>query len=212
MMEKLVEHLESLGYPVVHTREPGGTTIGLQIRKLLLDPETVGMGQLSEVFLFMADRAQHTIEVIVPALEAGKVVIQDRGYLSTLVYQCRVKGVPLNIITMLNSYAMAGVVPDLSIVFDVDAHTGLSRNRTAAKFDRFEAESLTFREEVRRGYLHYAKEDPERIRIINASHPPHIVFEQTRGIVESFLDARGLYDSNCGGGARGVRPDRYSGF
>ena len=132
----LSERLRDKGYDVFLTQEPGGTNIGNKIRKILLQLEHKEMSYMTELLLYNADRAQHLTEKILPALNAGKIVITDRFADSTVVYQGYGRGIDLSLIMSLDSIATGGIKPHLTILFDLDVETGLMRNKGLNKIDR----------------------------------------------------------------------------
>jgi len=150
----LREYFEARRRRVVLTREPGGTGVSEQVRKILLSPKS-NIERLTELFLYEAARAQHTIEKILPALRAGKVVICDRFTLSTVAYQGYGRGLPLKTVNALNSIAACGLKPDLVFVFDIPDRVFAQRERLAQKLqgpDRMEREPAGFRKRVNRAY------------------------------------------------------------
>jgi dTMP kinase len=158
---------------VIETRDPGGTTIGKEIRDLLIGRESAPMSGVTELFLYEASRAQLVREVITPALARGAVVLCDRFTDSTLAYQGFGRGIDLNLIRQFNHLATDGLTPDLTILLDLDPGIGLERCtrslRAGRAFrDRMTAEPLAFHQRVREGYLALAREEPERIRVIDA--------------------------------------------
>lgn len=163
----LKEYLEGQGYDVILTREPGGTAISEKIREIILDPESNEMSDITETMLYAAARAQLVDEVIKPAVEAGRIVICDRFVDSSIAYQAygRELGDCVNII---NSYAVAGCMPDLTILLKVDPNEGRSRIESR-KLDRIERASEEFHSRVYEGYLELEREFPERITGINAN-------------------------------------------
>lgn len=163
----LVEYLEDLGIPVVAVREPGGTYISEQVRRVLLDPSNAGMAPECELLLYEASRAQLVREVVEPALEVGKIVICDRFYDSTYAYQAVGRGLPEGLVRTCNRLGSCGVVPDRTIVFDIEPEVSLVR-ATHGGADRLEGEGLRFEERVREGYLELAQAEPERVRPISA--------------------------------------------
>ena len=165
----LADYLTAAGHTVVLTEEPGGTSIGLKIREVLLNVEHGEMHALTELLLYNASRSQHFHERILPLLEGGRSVITDRFSDSTLAYQGYGRGMDTEIIKTLDKIVTGGLKPDLTILLDIDAETGLRRNRGANKVDRFELEDINFHNRVRKGYLEIARREPERIKIINAS-------------------------------------------
>lgn len=167
----LAAALERAKLVVRVTREPGGTKLGEEIRSLLLHSAT-SVGGLAELFLILADRAQHVESLIQPALRAGEVVLCDRFADSTLAYQAYGRELPLEAVRAVESVARQGVLPDLTFVLDCPIEIGLARTRrrrghTAA--DRFEGEEASFHERVRQGFLALAREDPRRIRVIDGT-------------------------------------------
>lgn len=176
VLNRLAQALADKGYPVVATREPGGTAIGRAIRAVLLDVESAGMSPLCEAFLYAADRAQHVAEVIRPALEAGKLVLCDRFTDSTLVYQGSARGLDLAWLESLCSTASGGLVPVKTLLLDLPVEEGLKRlgRRRAAQGEgryeaRFDEETIAFHRRVYDGYMALAKADKERFAIIDAS-------------------------------------------
>lgn len=166
--EKLKERLLKEGFPVIHTFEPGGTVLGENIRKILLDPYMI-IDPLSELLLYFAVRVQHIREKIKPALEKGYIVICDRFHDSTVAYQGYGRGVSLKIIDELYRLFVQDIKPNLTILLDLSAERGLKRNKEANKKDRFEMEDITFHNKVRQGYCEIAMKEPERFLIIDAT-------------------------------------------
>ncbi len=165
----LSEVLIEKGYEVVLTHEPGGTAIGDRIREILLHVDHGAMSYMTELLLYNAARAQHISEKILPAIKAGKIVITDRFIDSTVAYQGYGRGIDIQLIKSINNIATEGVKPDLTIIFDLDVETGMKRNRGINKIDRLELEDIEFHRKVRDGYLKIANEEPQRIKVIDAS-------------------------------------------
>jgi dTMP kinase len=167
----LADKLRSLGFDPLLFREPGGTAAGEAIRHLLQHaPEGEALTPEAELLLFAASRAQLVREKILPALEAGRVVICDRFMDSTTVYQGVARRIPSDDTARINAFAVGGCLPDVTILLDLDHKTSLSRMQAAnRKPDRIERESPDFFEAVRRGYLNLAKENPKRVHLIDAS-------------------------------------------
>ena len=153
----LKKWLESLGKAVVLTREPGGTAVSEKVRSVLLDPG-MKISPLAELFLFAASRAQHTAEIIKPALSEGKIVISDRFTMSTEAYQGYGRGLPLGEIRTLNNIATENLQPCLTIVFDVSENEFDRRIREEEKNspDRFERENINFRRKIRKAYSDFS--------------------------------------------------------
>lgn len=171
----LGEILESSGYHVVVTREPGGCRISDKIRSILLDADNRGMHPLTELMLYAAARAQHVAEVIRPALEAGHLVLCDRFTDATIAYQSCGRGIERSTIDTLNTLACQSLSPDLTILIDCDAEVGLTRARqrieatSGPREERFELESLEFHRRVRDGYLSLAREEPHRFMKVDGA-------------------------------------------
>lgn len=194
----LAEHFQGLGHDPLLTREPGGCALGRSLRPILLDARTRGLSSRAELYLFLADRAQHVAEVIRPALEAGHIVLCDRYTDSTLAYQGHGRGLDPEHLRRINDMATGGLLPDLTLLLDLPVHCGLERagqrNReegTVLSEGRFDAESLEFHERVRQGYRALAADEPDRIAIIDAAQPPEDVMLQCLSAVEAALRRRG---------------------
>ena len=165
----LAEYLSRKGYTTVLTEEPGGTSIGIRIREVLLKVEHTEMHNLTELLLYNASRCQHIHELILPSISAGKIVITDRFSDSTFAYQGYGRGIDLSLIETLDRIMTRGLRPDLTLLLDIDAEIGLRRNRGANKVDRIELEDIDFHNKVRAGYLELARKEPGRIKVIDAS-------------------------------------------
>ncbi|MBM3251727.1 MAG: dTMP kinase [Candidatus Omnitrophica bacterium] len=160
----LADYLKKKRFSVELLREPGGTKISEQIRKIILDPKNKSMSDICEVLLYMAARIQVVKEVIKPALAKGKIVICDRFLDSTIVYQGFGGGIDIDFIKKLGEVATLGIKPDLTFLLDIETKEGLRR---AGKIkDRIELKSLKYHRRVRRGYLTLAKREPRRIKVI----------------------------------------------
>ena len=189
----LRDHLLQRGRAATLTREPGGTSIGDQVRKVLLDPANKGLDPTAELLLYAASRSQHLREVILPALSEGRIVLCDRFSDATLAYQGYGRGLPIPTIRELDRIVTAGLRPDLTVLLDIDARTGLgrARGRNAAEGlhgeARFENEDIVFHTRVRDGYLLLAREEPERIRTVNAAGTPGDIQQDIWRIVSAVL-------------------------
>ncbi len=189
----LAEFLTSQGRKVLLTREPGGTLIGDQIRKILLDPANKALDATSELLLYAASRAQHLTEVIRPALKAGRIVLCDRFSDATLAYQGYGRGLDREMIRALDRMVTGEMRPDLTLLLDIDTTTGLARahgRNSSSGLEgeaRFENEELAFHTRVRQGYRALAAEEPDRIRVVDASRPPDQVQRTIREIVNDML-------------------------
>jgi dTMP kinase len=164
----LFEYLKKMGHLAVHTREPGGTKLGEAVRRVLLDSPEIQISDLSELFLFEACRAQIVKEIISPALDRGCIVISDRFSDATFSYQGYGGRVDLKAIKTLDRVATAGVVPDLTVLLDIDTLEGLRRARKKG-IDRIEKKDLSYHRRVRAGYLELSKQHPGRIRRVEVS-------------------------------------------
>ena len=186
------EHLRRLGYSVTATREPGGTPVGQQIRDVVVNASPGSVSPLTELALMFAARAQHIEQVILPALQRGEVVVCDRFVDSTVAYQGCGHGVSLETIQALDGLLCQGARPDLTLLLDVDAQTSLrrtaARNREARQQEsRFEKEGMAFFERVRKGYHEIARQEPGRVKIVDAGGSIAEVQEAVRRIIEEFL-------------------------
>jgi dTMP kinase len=184
---RLAHALEAQGRTVTVTREPGGSRIANRIRSLLLDPKMKGLVPLAELFLYEASRAQHLHDTIRPALEAGHVVICDRFADSSVVYQGVARGLKAPLVRELNRLATAGLKPDRTLVLDLDPRIGLARVGSRGILDRIEKEALSFHQAVRAGFRRLAKEEPRRVRLIDASRSRDDIHEAIRAELGELL-------------------------
>lgn len=185
-------YLREQGCEVLLTREPGGTTIGLRLRAALLDAQET-VDPLTELLVFAADRAQHVKRVLRPALEGGQVVISDRYADATVAYQGAGRGFEPELISEIIRLATEGLMPDLTLLFDVSVTESTSRTtrRSAARRDRLDIEHSDFHQRVRHAYLQIAKAEPERVKVIDTSGPVEETHEKVKAIVVPFLQGRG---------------------
>lgn len=173
-ISRIAERFEAAGYDIVVTREPGGTPIGEEIRHILMHAvESDAMMPETELLLFAASRAQLVREVILPAVNAGKIVLCDRFMDSTTVYQGVARNIQSEPVHLINTFAVGNMVPDVTVVIDLDAETGLQRVRHRANDmpDRMEKENIEFYQKVRNGYLMLAKAMPERFVVVDGELP-----------------------------------------
>lgn len=183
-MRIVKEKLENVGYSVVTTREPGGTEIGEQIRNVILDPKNTEMDSRTEALLYAASRRQHLIEKIWPSLKEGKIVFCDRYLDSSLAYQGIARGLGVEQILEVNSYATEGTFPDLTVLFDIDPLLGLERinKNKNREVNRLDMEKISFHKQVRNGYLELSRRFPDRYFVVDASLPleevSSVVFEK----------------------------------
>ncbi len=185
-IKRLAKRLEALGYPVITTREPGGTPIGDQIRHVLVRMENKELQPRTEILLFLAARAQLVEQVIKPALQDGKIILCDRYGDSTLAYQGYGHGLELEQLRKMLDFATDHLKPDLTILLDLDVKTGLMRKKAEDEWNRLDAYEVLFHERVREGYLQLAHEEPERWQIVDASQGIDAVQEDLFQII---LDA-----------------------
>lgn len=185
---RLRERLLKAGHDVVVLREPGGTVISEQIRDVVLSAKNVGIAFTTEVLLFQAARAQIYREIVLPSLEAGKVVLMDRSRDSSVVYQGFVRGFEIDLIEQLNDISTKNTVPNLTLLLDVPVGIGLARRELSGKKDRLDMEAADFHEKVRQGYLQLAKKnDHKRWVVIDASKEIDEVEEEMWQAVEQRL-------------------------
>lgn len=168
--------LDSAGYDVLRLREPGGVKISEQIRAILLDPANAEMGDVCELLLYEAARAQLVHQVIRPALAAGKTVVCDRFYDSTTAYQAFADGLDRNMVSQANELAVDGCRPDLTLVFDLPVEDALRRRSGREAEDRLELKGLEFQERVAAGFRAVAADEPDRVKLIDAGGPIAEVF------------------------------------
>ncbi len=182
----LARELRRQGHAVVLTREPGGTALGRRLRPLLLHPDSQ-IGPVAEVFLYLADRAQHVQDVIAPALAEGKIVISERFADSTLAYQGAGRGLPQARLEALNRLATEGLKPDLTILLDISPKQAKERKSNGPRADRLERLESAFHARLARQYRKLAAENPKRIRLIKASGS---VQEVHRKVMEAVCSAQ----------------------
>ena len=194
VLQRVQDRLRTDGYRVLMTREPGGTEIGDQIRRILLLPENKAITPETELLLYAAARAQHITQVIKPALQDYDCILCDRFHASTLSYQGYARGLPTDIIQNIILFASDNLKPDLSIILDISPEKGLSRadRRVASSPElncesRFEMESIAFHKKVRDGFLEIAKQNTEDYRVIDASVDMHEVVNKVLEIIQPFL-------------------------
>lgn len=182
ILTKLNDYLTQEGFQVIQTREPGGCELGINIRKLLLEMES--LSNKAELLLFLANRAQHVEEVIAPALKKNQIVLCDRFTDSTIAYQGVARHLDMNEVEKLCEFSTDGLKPDVTFLLDLSPEEGFDRvHKSRDGKDRIERESLQFHEEVRKGFLKRADKEPERIHIIDASQDIDTVFSSLLTIV-----------------------------
>jgi len=186
----LAEWLGGLGHRVRETSEPDGSPIGPAIRAIF-EPDGVALTPLTEAFLFMAARQLHVVRVIRPALDAGEIVVSDRYADATLAYQGYGRGLDLQTIRELNALATGGVLPDLTLLLDLDPAVGLKRLGTR-RLDVFEKMDVAFHRRVRQGYREIAREEKRRVVVLDADRPEERVQIDVRTAAVELLRQRGL--------------------
>jgi dTMP kinase len=182
-LRMLAERLRKAGRDILETQEPGGTPIGVQIRHVLLDAKNRELCPTAELLLMFASRAQNVDEVILPALSAGRTVLSDRFTDSTLVYQGVGRGLGADLVYELDRIACRGLIPDLTLLIDIDAETGLARahrrsTRTEDPETRMEEQDVGFHRRVRDAYRQLASDEPARVKLIDGSQTRQAVAEQ----------------------------------
>lgn len=180
----LKDYLTTKGYAVILTREPGGKGLGEKIREILLNYDGK-VADRCESFLFLADRAQNIETIVKPAIESGKIVLCDRHTDSSVAYQGYGRGLDIEQIKMLNNLATGGKQPDLTLVFDVDIET--SMQRVGNEKDRMESSGKEFFNRVRNGYLEMAKQEPERLKIVDSTKSIDEVHKRVIEIILPYL-------------------------
>ncbi len=180
----LAAYLRRRGHQVVQTREPGGTPIGDEIRACLHNVAHTEMAAEAEILLYSASRAQLTTELISPALAAGKLVLCDRFFDSTLAYQGYGRGLDLEMLRQITQFATGGLQPDLTFLLDIDVESGLTRRQdNDESMNRLDLEAVAFHQQVRRGYHTLAAEEPNRWVIVNADQPKEVLQAELQQIV-----------------------------
>lgn len=183
-LEFIVQFLTDKGKDIVLTREPGGTSLGEDIRQLLLGHRHEGMSDDCELLLMFAARSEHLTKVIQPALDAGKWVVCDRFTDATYAYQGGGRGVSMDRIQQLEQWTQGSLKPDLTLVLDVPIEVGMKRVGQRGSLDRFEKQEMDFFRRVRRTYLERAELDPGRFRVINAANP----LDEVQSDIKRILD------------------------
>ncbi len=195
-LELLRGSLEHKGYSVVVAQEPGGTRLGRHIRRILLDSANEDLRPIPELLLYFASRAQNIAEVIRPALKARKVVLADRFTDATVAYQGYGRALGVETVRAIERVACANVQPDLTLLLDIDPETGVARaldrnEQETVNESRMEKEGLAFFEKVRTGYLSLAREQPDRIKMIDARGTVEETAAAIGRVVAAVLEGRG---------------------
>ena len=191
-MRRLAARLREEGKVVLETVEPGGTPIGMQIRRVLLDSKNLEMRPTTELLLMFASRAQNVDETILPALSRGEIVLSDRFTDSSLVYQGTARGLGSEVVYEVDRIACRGLVPDLTIVVDIETELGLERahgrNRKTHEVEtRIDEQAIGFHRKVRDAYLQLAADEPNRVKLVDGSRSEEIVEKDVWDAVLSVL-------------------------
>lgn len=189
-LPRLAEYLRKQGYDLITTREPGGTSIGDQIRGVLFDLDNKGMNPRSEILLFQASRAQLVDEVIRPALTAGKVVLCDRYADSTLAYQGYGHRVDMQALHEIVNFATGGLKPELTVFLDIPVEVGLNRRNKGGDWNRLDAYDKEFHRRVYGGYQQLIAAEPARWVVVNANRPPDEVAADLQKVVLGALSSK----------------------
>jgi dTMP kinase len=196
-MRLLEQWLSARDISYIHTREPGGTPFGVEIRRVLFEQPELIITPLAEAFLFQADRAQHFATLILPTLEQGIHVLTDRCFDSSIAYQGVARGVGAELILHLSMIATQNTVPDLTILLDLDpaqvqARTNTSHDQSGLREQqsRFDSESEAFHQELRNAFLTLAQDYPERIKVVEASRTQEEIHREIVGLVSPLVKVR----------------------
>ena len=188
-MQVVTEVIEHQGINAIHTREPGGTDLGEDLRSLLLGHKHTGMSDDAELLMMFAARAEHIAQKIQPALDDGKWVLCDRFTDATYAYQGYGRRIPLEKIAGLENWVQGELRPDLTLLMDLPVVVGMERAGKRSAPDRFESEAWDFFERIRQGYLSIAAEQPSRVKVIDASQDLPDVQAQVKTAIEAFVNA-----------------------
>lgn len=188
LIRQLSAWLTEMGHDVLVTREPGGTPIGEKIREVVLDPSTPELCDRTELLLFAAARAQHVHEKIIPAIEAGVIVICDRFTPATIAFQHYGRGISLDLVQATNEIALNGFRPNLNIILDIDPVVGMMRVAGRGEgLDRMELQKAEFLTRARHGFIAQAEADPRTFTVVDASRSPESVLADVQSAVVALL-------------------------
>lgn len=188
--ELLMDYLRKKGVNVIFTREPGGTNISEKIREIILDVDNSEMTGITEALLYAAARSQHVEEKIIPALEAGKIIICDRFVDSSIAYQGAARGLGADRIMEINREALHGIMPDMTLFFDLSPEKGILRKKNERALDRLEKEKMDFHKKVYEGYKKLCKTYPQRIRPIDADMSVEDVHKEVIREIDGLLKGK----------------------
>ena len=183
-LELVKKYLEERGFKTLTTREPGSIGLGQKLREVLLHYDG-DVAPRAEAFLFLADRAQHIAKIVKPAVNDGVIVLCDRHTDSSVAYQGYGRGEDIEQINMLNKLATQGIKPDLTLLFDVS--TEVAQTRVGNEKDRMESAGIEFHKKVRQGYLEIAKNEPQRIKVIDSNVTIEEVFAQVKKVIDEII-------------------------
>lgn len=189
ILNELYNKLVEEGRDVVKTREPGGVSIAEQIREVILNKENTAMDIRTEALLYAAARRQHLVEVVIPALEKGSIVICDRFIDSSLAYQGKGRDIGMTEVMNINQFAIEDKMPDLTLYFDIAPEEGLKRiaGHDGREVNRLDLESLDFHQKVYEGYQSLIEQYPDRIKVVDASKSKEEVLASAYDIVKRFI-------------------------
>jgi dTMP kinase len=192
VLNMIAEELAAEGYPIVQTREPGGSPIAEKIRQIILDKKHTEMDPRTEALLYAAARRQHLIEKIIPALEKGNIVLCDRFIDASIVYQGFARKIGIDEVLKINRFAIENTMPDLTIYFDIEPEIGLERiqKHRQGEMNRLDLETMEFHKMVREGYLQLLDRFPDRIKKIMADRPVEEVKTEAKKLILSLLVKR----------------------
>jgi dTMP kinase len=188
-IDLLRDYLLEKGYDIIVCREPGGTEISESIRQIILNKDYTKMGNMTELLLYAAARAQLVEEVIRPAIEEGKVVICDRFLESSVVYQGIARGMGIELVYKVNEYAIGDMMPDLTVMIDLDAEEGIQRKKNQTELDRMERESIEFHEKVVDGYRSLLNQGLDRIKKVDGMQPVDAIQTRIRELVNKLIES-----------------------
>lgn len=195
IIRKVIEFLNQTAMKdqFVYTREPGGNRISEAIREIILSKQNTAMDARTEALLYAAARRQHLVETVLPALDAGQLVLSDRYVDSSLVYQGAGREIGMQKIAAINEFATDGLTPDLTIYFEVEPQVGLARiqQNRQDEVNRLDEEQIDFYKRVHSGYLKLAQENPNRIKVVDASRSIEEVKAEVLAIIKEFLGLKG---------------------
>lgn len=190
-LQTVKQELLELGYDVIYTREPGGSPIAEKIREVILDKDNVGMDPKTEALLYAASRREHIVKTILPALEAGKVILCDRFLDSSLAYQGYSRDLGLENVLEMNQFATEGLYPDLTILVCTRPEIGMSRiKKDERDMDRLELEKMTFHNKVYDGYIALSEKFKDRIVVINGEQTKEQVLSDVKNVLYPFIKER----------------------